>query len=222
MFVYMKNKVTAITLSTIDEYIASFPKEIQELLFQMRKTIQKAAPESTESIKYGMPTFELKGNLVHFSANKSHIGFYPAPSGLQAYEKEISNYKNSKGAVQFPYDKPLPLELVSKITPFRVTENLEKALIKKNTRVCKMGHKYTKSSDCPTCPLCEKERKPKAEFLSLLGAPARRALESNTILTIELLSKYTEKELLQLHGMGPSSIPILKKVLLENGLEFKP
>ncbi len=222
MFVISINISFMLTYTTINEYIASFPKETQELLTQMRKTIQKAAPEATESIKYGMPTFELKGNLVHFSANKSHIGFYPAPSGLQAFEKEISNYKNSKGAVQFPYDKPLPLELVSKITQFRVTENLEKALIKKNTRVCKMGHKYTKSSDCPNCPVCEKERKPKAEFLSLLGAPARRALESNAILTVEKLSNYSEKELLQLHGIGPSSIPILKKVLLENGLEFKP
>jgi uncharacterized protein YdhG (YjbR/CyaY superfamily) len=126
MFVYMKNKVTAITHSTIDEYIASFPKEIQELLFQMRRTIQKAAPEATETIKYGMPTFELKGNLVHFSANKSHIGFYPAPSGLLAFEKEISNFNHSKGAVQFPYSKMLPLKLVTKITQFRVTENLEK------------------------------------------------------------------------------------------------
>lgn len=120
-----------LTYSTIDQYIASFPKETQELLFQMRKAIQNAAPEATESIKYGMPTFELKGNLVHFSSNKNHIGFYPSPSGLLAFEKEVSNYKNSKGAVQFPYTKPLPLELVAKITQFRVTENLEKALAKK-------------------------------------------------------------------------------------------
>ncbi len=211
-----------IAFTTIDEYITAFPKETQDLLSQMRITIQKAAPEATESIKYGMPTFELKGNLVHFSANKSHIGFYPTPSGLMAYKKEISNYYNSKGAVQFPYEKPLPLELVTKITQFRVTENLEKALIKKNTRVCKMGHKYTKSSDCPTCPVCKKERKPKDQFLSLLGAPARRALESNAILTVEKLSNYSEKELLQLHGIGPSSIPTLKKVLHEHGLEFKP
>jgi uncharacterized protein YdhG (YjbR/CyaY superfamily) len=210
-----------LTYTTIDEYISSFSKEIQELLFQMRKTIQKAAPEATESIKYGMPTFELKGNLVHFSANKNHVGFYPAPSGLLAFKKEISNYTHSKGAVQFPYTKTLPLELVAKITQFRVTENLEKALIKKNTRVCKMGHKYTKISDCPTCPVCEKDRKPKVQFLSLLSAPARRALESNAILTVEKLSHYSEKELLQLHGLGPSSLSILKKVLLENGLEFK-
>lgn len=94
-------------------------------------------------------------------------------------------------------------------------------MLKKNTRECKLGNKYTKSSDCPTCPVCEKERKPKDQFLSLLSAPARRALESNAILTVEKLSHYSEKELLQLHGLGPSSLPILKKVLLENGLEFK-
>jgi predicted RecB family nuclease len=92
---------------------------------------------------------------------------------------------------------------------------------KKTLKTCKNGHQFYKSSDCPTCPICENERKPKDNFLSLIGAPARRALENKGIKTVDQLSKYTEEEILSLHGMGPSSIPKLKKALAENGLSFK-
>ncbi|GEO07825.1 RNA polymerase alpha subunit C-terminal domain-containing protein [Segetibacter aerophilus] len=92
---------------------------------------------------------------------------------------------------------------------------------KKLLRTCPTGHKYYKSSDCPSCPVCEEERKPEESFLSLLVAPARRALENKGITTLQQLCKFTEKEILQLHGMGPSTIPKLKKVLSENGLDFK-
>ena len=119
------------TVESIDAYIAGFPQEIQELLKQLRQTIQQAAPEATEAIKYGMPTFVLHGNLVHFAANKNHIGFYPAPSGITQFEKELVPYPTSKGAIQFPYDKKLPLDLVKKITAFRVKENAAKKSIKK-------------------------------------------------------------------------------------------
>ena len=108
---------------TIGEYIRTFPKDIQVKLRAMRKTIRAAAPEAEEKISYRMPTFYLKGNLVHFAAFKNHIGFYPAPSGILAFKKDLSVYKSSKGAVQFPIDKPLPLALVSKIVKFRVLEN---------------------------------------------------------------------------------------------------
>lgn len=91
----------------------------------------------------------------------------------------------------------------------------------KNLRICDKGHKYYKSSDCPTCPICERERKPKNGFLSLLSAPARRALENNGITTLQDLSKYTEKEILQFHGMGPASLPKLKSALEESGLSFR-
>jgi uncharacterized protein YdhG (YjbR/CyaY superfamily) len=111
---------------TIDEYIAEFPKEVQYILEKMRKTIQDTAPEAEEAISYGMPTFKLHGNLVHFAAYKNHIGFYPAPSGIEAFKDEISGYKSSKGAVQFPLDEPVPYDLVEKIVIFRVKENLEK------------------------------------------------------------------------------------------------
>jgi uncharacterized protein YdhG (YjbR/CyaY superfamily) len=111
----------------IDEYIASFPKEIQKMLKAMRTTIKKAAPEAEETISYAIPTFTLKGNLVHFAAFQNHIGFYPAPRGIEAFKKELSMYEGGKGTVKFPLDKPLPLNLISKIVKFRVKENLAKA-----------------------------------------------------------------------------------------------
>ena len=110
----------------IDEYIASFPKETQKLLEQVRVTIREAAPEAEETINYGIPTLTLKGNLVHFAAFKNHIGFYPAPSAIKAFSKELSAYDGAKGSVKFPIDKPLPFDLISKIVKFRVKENLEK------------------------------------------------------------------------------------------------
>lgn len=109
---------------TIDEYISGFPAEIQEKLTLIRNAIQKAAPEATEKISYKMPTYYLKGNLVHFAAMKNHLGFYPAPSGIIAFADALAHYKCSKGAIQFPYDEPLPLELIQAIVRFRVSENL--------------------------------------------------------------------------------------------------
>ncbi|MAT97106.1 MAG: hypothetical protein CL608_08190 [Anaerolineaceae bacterium] len=113
--------------NSIDDYIANFPEAVQAKLQEMRVTIRKAAPEAQEAISYGMPTFKLNGNLVHFAAFKNHIGFYPVPSGIEAFQEELSVYKQGKGSVQFPLDQPLPLELVSRIAKFRVAENLEKA-----------------------------------------------------------------------------------------------
>jgi uncharacterized protein YdhG (YjbR/CyaY superfamily) len=111
---------------TIDEYIKTFPVDVQSILEKMRQTIRKAAPGAVEAIAYEMPTFRLNGNLVHFAAFENHIGFYPTPSGIDAFKKEISRYKWAKGSVQFPLDKPIPYDLVGKIVKFRVTENLEK------------------------------------------------------------------------------------------------
>jgi uncharacterized protein YdhG (YjbR/CyaY superfamily) len=116
--------------NSIDEYIATFPAEIQEKLREIRATIKAAAPEATEKISYQMPTFFLHGNLVHFAAFKNHIGFYPAPTGIEAFAQDLSQYKGSKGAVQFPLDKPLPLELIAKIAQYRAAENLKKAGMK--------------------------------------------------------------------------------------------
>ncbi len=120
----------SIQAANIDEYIAGFPKDIQKMLEEIRASISKAVPEAEEAIKYAMPTFTLNGNLVHFAAFKNHIGFYPAPTGIEAFKKELSLYKGGKGSVQFPLDKPLPLILISKIVKYRVKKNQETAKTK--------------------------------------------------------------------------------------------
>lgn len=116
----------AIKPKNIDEYIAAFPEDTQKLLQQIRETIKKAAPQAEETISYAMPTFKLNGNLVHFAAYKNHIGFYPVPSGIDAFKEELSVFKGAKGSVQFPIDQPMPLKLIADIVKYRVQENLEK------------------------------------------------------------------------------------------------
>ena len=115
---------------TIDEYIASFPEDTQKILEEIRATIKAVAPEAEEKISYQMPTFFLKGNLIHFAAFKKHIGIYPTPSGTQAFKDEISMYQGAKGSIRLPIDEPMPLKLISRIVKFRVTENLAKAKAK--------------------------------------------------------------------------------------------
>jgi uncharacterized protein YdhG (YjbR/CyaY superfamily) len=107
---------------TIDDYIAEFPRDVQVLLEQVRNTIGKAAPPAQEAIKYQIPTFTLNGNLVHFAAFKNHIGFYPGPSGIKEFQDALSSYTGAKGSVQFPFDKPMPLSLITRIVKFRVKE----------------------------------------------------------------------------------------------------
>ena len=109
-----------------DEYILNFPAEVQVILEKVRSTIQKAAPEAKEKINYGIPTFTLNGNLVHFAAFKNHIGFYPTPSGITAFRKELSSYENAKGSVKFPIDEAIPYDLITEIVKFRVRENIGK------------------------------------------------------------------------------------------------
>lgn len=116
--------------TTIDNYIAGFPPDVQEILEKIRATIREAAPDAEETIKYRMPTFTLNGNLVHFAAFKRHIGFYPVPTGIEKFKKELSVYEMGKGSVQFPLDEPIPFDLISRIVRFRVEENLKKATSK--------------------------------------------------------------------------------------------
>ena len=115
----------------VDHYIANFPEATQMLLDQLRAIIKKAAPKATESISYMMPAYKYEGALVYFGGYKKHIGFYPMPAAIAAFKKELSAYNLSKGTVQFPLDKPLPVSLISKIVKFRVAENLQKAKLKK-------------------------------------------------------------------------------------------
>jgi uncharacterized protein YdhG (YjbR/CyaY superfamily) len=113
-------------LTTIDEYIASFPPEVQEKLQGIRAVIRRAAPDAEEAIRYGIPTFRQNGNLVHFAAFKDHLSFFPTPSGVGAFRKELSSYSLSKGTIQFPLDKPVPYDLVERIVRFRVEESTRK------------------------------------------------------------------------------------------------
>jgi len=115
---------TAVT--TVDQYIQSFTKEIATLLEQVRKTIINAAPDATETINYGIPTYVYYGNLIHFGGYKNHIGLYPGPSGIEAFKNELRGLKQAKGSVQFPLDKPLPLSLIEKIVKYRLEENRNK------------------------------------------------------------------------------------------------
>jgi len=114
------------TANTVDEYIALFPKDVQEILEKVRTTIRNVAPDAKETINYGIPTFTLNGNLVHYAAFNNHIGFYPTPSGIDKYKNELSAYDGAKGSVKFPLDKPIPYALITEIVTFRVKENLEK------------------------------------------------------------------------------------------------
>ena len=116
---------------TIDEYIAGFPADTQAILEKVRTTIRDAAPGAAETIDYAIPTFTLKGNLVHFAAFKKHIGFYPAPTGIEEFKDELSVYGWARGTVKFPLDKPIPYDLIRRIVKFRVRENLERAKRKK-------------------------------------------------------------------------------------------
>jgi uncharacterized protein YdhG (YjbR/CyaY superfamily) len=114
------------TPENIDSYIATFPAKQQEMMRQLRQIISEAAPEATEKISWAMPTYYQNGNVVHFAAHANHIGFYPSPSGINKFQRQFAGLKFSKGAVQFPLDKPLPVDLIKQMVAFRVAENLKK------------------------------------------------------------------------------------------------
>jgi len=122
------------TSKEIDKFISGYPEDVQEILNKVRATIRESAPDAEETINYGIPTFTLKGNLVHFSAFKTHIGFYPTPTGIEKFKKELSAYEGAKGSVKFPLDQPIPYALISKIVRFRVKENLAMAEAKKKKK----------------------------------------------------------------------------------------
>ncbi|MCA1058214.1 DUF1801 domain-containing protein [Rossellomorea aquimaris] len=115
------------SFTTVDEYISQFPENVQERLQSLRELIIMTVPNAKEKISYQMPTFALHGNLVHFAAYKNHIGFYPTPSGINAFKDKMTEYKTAKASVQFPLNRPIPYELIREIVTFRVAENEEKA-----------------------------------------------------------------------------------------------
>ena len=119
---------------TADEYLSAFPAATRRILQEVRQTIKKAAPQAEEVISYNMPAFKLHGVLVYYAGCQKHIGFYPTPSAIKAFQKEVAQYETSKGAVQFPIDEPMPVELITKIVQFRVRENLAKEKAGKQTK----------------------------------------------------------------------------------------
>lgn len=133
----MESKKASFT--SIDEYITTFPEDVQKILQEIRATIQAAAPDAVEKISYQMPTFFLQGNLVHFAAFKNHIGFYPAPQGIETFKDALSAYEGAKGSVRFPIGKPMPLDLIRSIVQYRVAENLKKAEEKSRKKKFKDG-----------------------------------------------------------------------------------
>ena len=133
--------------ANVDEYIAAFPKNVQQLLNQLRKTIKAAAPKAAEVISYGMPGYKQNGILVYFASYKNHIGFYGTPSGHKAFEKELAIYKSGKGSVQFPLDKPLPLKIIAEIVKFRAVQNNKKVADKKTVKAVVKKAKPAKNSD---------------------------------------------------------------------------
>lgn len=180
----------------VDQYIRDFPKEIQERLKQLRAIIRNAAPNAEEYIGYGLPGYKAFGKpLVYFAGFKNHIGLYALPSGHSKFKEKLSKYKGGKGSVQFPNDEPLPVTLIKQMVMLRWKENKQL-----------MEAKAQKSKD---------------DFMNELSAPARRALVNNGIKSLNDLSRYTEEEILKLHGMGPFSIPKLKAALKKSGLKFK-
>jgi uncharacterized protein YdhG (YjbR/CyaY superfamily) len=182
----------------IGDYISKFPASTVAKLESMRNCINAVAKEGEEVINYGMPTIKLYGrNLVHFAGYAGHIGFYPGPEAIKAFEKELQPYKTSKGAIQFPLEKPLPLLLVKKMTRFRVKNEQARLLIS------------------------AAKKKPSADFLDQLSAPARRALLNKNITTLKRLADFSEAEVAALHGIGPSSIPKLKQALKATKLKFR-
>jgi uncharacterized protein YdhG (YjbR/CyaY superfamily) len=118
-------------MDTIDEYIIRFEPEIQKTLNEIREFMRSEVPEATEKISYGMPTFYLNGNLIHFAAFTGHYGFFPNPSGIDAFEEALASYRTGKGTLCFPFDKPLPWDIIRKVVRFRVRENLNKVRNKK-------------------------------------------------------------------------------------------
>ncbi len=188
------------------EYISGFPPQVQRKLKQMRALIRKEVPSAIESISYGIAGFSLDGPLVYIGGFKDHVSFFPTSSGVEAFKGELSRYKTSAGTIQFPLDEDLPLDLLRRIVRFRLSEN---------------RHKKTGRSLCDKKWVAEIDDSKLAEELRVLVKPAQRALIHAKLYTLEKISRKSEAELLQLHGLGPSSIPVLSKLLLAKKLAFR-
>jgi uncharacterized protein YdhG (YjbR/CyaY superfamily) len=156
----------------IDTYIAGFSPEVQAILSRVRATIRAAAPEATEAIKYGIPTFVLHGNLVHFAAFTRHVGLYPGPSGIEHFAADLSKYTSSKGAVQFPLDRPVPRALIARIVRFRVRETMAQQSVRAARPPRRAASAAAPRAGAASVP------EPIRAYLAALPPPQRRALET--------------------------------------------
>lgn len=181
--------------TTIDEFLKELSPAVRKKLTQIRKAARKLAPEAEELIRYGMPTFRLGRNILHFNAYDGHIGFYPGPGGIDAYSEACHPYRTGKGTLQFSPEGKLPMKLIEDIIRFRVAEER-----------MRLGTKSPRQKSSPW---------------SALPAPAQRALEKEKIRTPQQLAMWSKNELLDLHGLGPGSIPVLQKILRAHRLKMK-
>ncbi len=207
-------------VTSVEAYIASAPKAIQGKLKNIRQTIKKAAPQAEEKISYSMPYYGYQGRLVYFAYFKDHISFFAMPPIPPEYAKKLK--VTGKATIQFSLDEKIPLALIARLVKEGVKRN-EQRNGKKRTVTCSRGHVFSKSSDCPVCPKCWPgyyQKKSTGEFGDI-SAPAQRALMNAKITTLKQVAKHSEAELLELHGMGPKAIGILKKLLKAESLEFK-
>ncbi len=211
---------------TIDGYIKRFPKDVQGILQQVRRVIRSVAPGATEGISYQMPAFKIERKwLVGFAGWDKHIGLYPGGEATSVFKKEVAKYKHAKGSIQFPIDKPMPVALIKKLVRYRV-KAVKGTLgndMKKEWKICSRGHRFQKSSLCPVCPICwpGQRKKLQSDFPEKLGAPALRALHNAKIKNLAQLAKHTEADILELHGMGPKALSMLKPALKKAGYAFK-
>ena len=162
----------------VDDYIAAFPPNVQSILQEIRTIIRSAAPDADEAIKYRMPTFVLHGNLVHFAAFNKHVGFYPTPSGIEKFKKELSAYPNAKGSVQFPFDKPVPFGLIRKIVEYRTKETRQKLALKQ-TKKKQLRRNRRPVPSSPRPPLfCTQPSQQRQEVMTGSVPPLRLAASS--------------------------------------------
>ncbi len=212
----------------ITAHFQQFSSKQKHTLQALRQLFLSLLPEyADETISYGMPAFKFDKKALWYAGWKKHYSVYFIPQIMAQYKKKLKTFKTTKSAINIPWETAIPEKLLTQMTNTLITQagfykkaaNITKPS-KATKKTCAQGHQFTKSSDCPTCPICEKSKTPKG-FLHLLSAPARRALENHNITTLTTLAKHAEQDLLALHGFGPASLPALRTALKTAGLSFK-
>jgi uncharacterized protein YdhG (YjbR/CyaY superfamily) len=189
------------------EYIAAFPAPVRRKLKEMHALIFKEVPEAQEAIRYGVAAFLLpEGPLVYIAGFKKHVSFFPTSSGVRAFQKELSSYKTSKGTIQFSLAAPLPIGLLRRIIRFRLEE---------------VQGKERGRSSCDSKGVSEFDYSKLAQELRILSRPAQRALINAGLFSPARIARKSEGDLLKLHGLGPTSMPVIRKVLAARALKLK-